>query len=211
MTSLPRLSGAAANYTPWSTEEDDYLREFYPSVPISQIAEALNRSSSSVETRANRLRIRKIRWHVRKWSPQKFLSVLKVQEDGCWIWPGKSDGSGYGVIHHNGKNLRTHKYSYTVVFGRVVTKEVLHHICHNKLCVNPDHLEDLTHSEHTFVTPGTPSYNNRLKTHCIRGHEFSPENTYIRQLKNTTGRVCRKCTTIRQQAQDARKKHGQNN
>jgi hypothetical protein len=64
----------------------------------------------------------------------------------------------------------------------------LDHLCRNPACVRPDHLEAVTARENTLRGIG-PTAVNALKTHCVHGHEFTPENTRMKGIR----RVCREC------------------
>ena len=103
----------------------------------------------------------------------------------CIEWWGRIDPhSGYGS---SGK-LRAHRMIYAECFGPIERGLVIDHLCRNKRCVNPEHLEAVT--QRVNVLRGTgPVAQRARKPHCKRGHEFTPENTLIRQ-----GR-CRQCRT----------------
>lgn len=87
----------------------------------------------------------------RKWLPlqERLMSLSKVTEAGCWEWIGTKQGSGYGYYpsRHKGERL-AHRVSYEAFIGPVPADLVLHHKCHNTLCINPDHLEPMTTGDH---------------------------------------------------------------
>ena len=83
--------------------------------------------------------------------------------------------------------------------GSVERAMTLDHICRNRLCVNPAHLEIVSVKENVLRGVGISAENSR-KTHCIDGHEFNEENTLV--LKDGS-RVCRACARER-----ARRRHG---
>jgi hypothetical protein len=72
----------------------------------------------------------------------------------CWEWTGLTDGGklyppGHGVLSYNGKRIEAYRFLWIQFLGRNAPKRMqLHHRCHNKLCVNPEHLELLTPKEH---------------------------------------------------------------
>jgi len=96
-------------------------------------------------------------------------------------------------INHNGYSRIGNKLAHRLAINAPKDKQV-HHKCHNKLCINPDHLELLTPSEHSKLTQReTPHYllPKTLTLKCKRGHWFTVENTFVRE---DNGRRCRICT-----------------
>jgi hypothetical protein len=67
---------------------------------------------------------------------------------GCWLWQGKPTTTGYGQTYRDGKNQKAHRYVYEQVKGAIKPGYQLHHTCKNRLCVNPDHMEEIFPSEH---------------------------------------------------------------
>lgn len=118
-----------------------------------------------------------------KWAP--FLGP-------CWIWTGCRHASGYGMLNVGGRKgrlVRAHRYSYELLVGPIPDGLQLDHLCRVPACVNPDHLEPVTNRENTMRGSNFTAEKAR-QTHCIRGHEFDAENTYVRP--NGT-RLCRAC------------------
>lgn len=111
---------------------------------------------------------------------------------GCWQWRG-SLSQGYGRFIVRTENRGAHRVSFELHKGLIPEGYDVHHICRNKRCVNPDHLEILTHKEHCQM--GEQGEYNRVKTHCPKGHEYTPENTYLGKRKNN--RTCRECSRTR--------------
>lgn len=79
--------------------------------------------------------------------PMNPLTRYKIDEKGCWIWQGSETGTGYGGIKWNGKSTVAHRVVYTLVKGEIPNGLFLDHLCNVKKCVNPDHLEPVTHRE----------------------------------------------------------------
>lgn len=113
-----------------------------------------------------------------------------IQESGCWDWVGTIQALGYGHVKVVGQRRRiySHRYIYEEMVGPVPAGLTLDHLCHNRRCVNPAHLEPVSQREN-ILRGGGPTAANARKTHCKNGHEFTPENTHTRK----TGRACRAC------------------
>lgn len=112
--------------------------------------------------------------------------------DTCWLWTaGVTGRGGYGAFCVNYKMIPAHRYSYTILKGEIPERMELDHLCRNRRCVNPDHLEPVTREEN-WRRGQTPSSLNAKKTHCLRGHPFEGDNLIVR----TGGRGCRECKSL---------------
>jgi hypothetical protein len=111
---------------------------------------------------------------------------------GCWEWLGGKDGKGYGISTNKGRTARAHRHLYGLLFGPVPKHLVLDHLCRNRICVNPTHLEVVTHKQNILRGLGVTAANAR-KTHCIHGHPLSGDNLYIRTRLGKPWRQCRAC------------------
>jgi HNH endonuclease len=99
----------------------------------------------------------------------------------CWVWPGRIDSDGYGRLGHR---QLAHRAVYVAARGPIPANYEIDHLCMNRACFNPDHLEVTTHSENTHRAVLS-------RTHCKRGHLWNQENTYTRPLDGS--RFCRTC------------------
>ena len=97
---------------------------------------------------------------------------------GCWLWMGGLNNAGYGrmTIGKN-KSVRAHRHAYIARFGPVPKGLELDHKCRNRACVNPDHLEAVTHAEN--IRRGESGKYQTLRTHCPKGHSYDETNTVV--------------------------------
>ena len=120
---------------------------------------------------------------------------LKVNKtDTCWLWTGATSSEGrYGTAICEKRQQPAHRVAYQLLVGPIPDGLDIDHLCRVTLCVRPGHLEPVDHR--TNVLRGTSKQaQNAVKTHCKRGHEFTPENTRMRPL----GRNCRQCDRDRE-------------
>lgn len=121
---------------------------------------------------------------------QRFWLKVNKTPNGCWEWTGaKSDGYGYAWF--SPKRLLAHRVSYELTKGKIPEGLVLDHLCRNRGCVNPEHLEPVTNVENVLRGFGAGAI-NAVKNHCKRGHLFTEENSY----KVKDGKGCVECRRI---------------
>lgn len=110
----------------------------------------------------------------------------------CWVWTAASAGDGYGKysVNANGKSKYplAHRYAYESLVGPIPDGMVLDHLCCNRKCVNPDHLQVVTQKVNN-IRSASPTSINARKTRCANGHEYTEENT----RHSSNGRACRTC------------------
>lgn len=128
--------------------------------------------------------------NIQQYDPQSFFGMVDIT-DKCWNWLGSKYQNGYGKLGKAG--IMTHRIAYELTRGGVPSDMCLDHLCKNRLCVNPDHLEIVTLVENVMRGESQHAINAR-KTHCKNGHEFTNENTYVRKDRGT--RSCKKCTRM---------------
>jgi len=123
-------------------------------------------------------------------------------ETPCWIWQGSIGAGGYGKLWRKGKTLLAHRWIYEKDVGPIPEGLTLDHLCRQRDCVNPAHLEPVTTKEN-LRRGESPSARIARKTHCKRGHEFTTDNTYI----GAGGRrCCRSCMRAKSREYQRRKR-----
>ena len=133
---------------------------------------------------------------VKKTMEERFWPKVKkgANVEDCWEWTAWVNVGGYGCFTDtDNKAVMAHRYSYELRSGPIPDGLVLDHLCRNRRCVNPAHLEPVTQRENQRRGVGT----SMNVTHCSNGHELTPENTmFLNKIKNgkpIRGRRCKKC------------------
>src|ERR1700761_2691204 len=117
---------------------------------------------------------------------ERILRSISVSDNGCWIWNRSKFFNGYGLIRIHTKGRKSHRVSYEAFRGPIPEGMQIDHLCRGRICCNPDHLEAVTPIEN-WRRSNSPSNLNREKTHCLRGHEFTPENASILKSSRLDG------------------------
>lgn len=134
----------------------------------------------------------------------RFLRLIRVSETGCWNWTGnthpKSQYGRFWVSRHTDR--LAHRLAYEWSGQDIPEGLVIDHLCRNRICVNPSHMQPVTLVENVMRGESVWAVNAR-KTHCLRGHEFTAENTWISKRNE---RHCRECTRIRKREARARRR-----
>lgn len=114
----------------------------------------------------------------------RFARKIYVHQDGCWLWSGTITSRGYGQFVRGGRREPAHRVAYEVAVGPIPDGMQLDHLCRERSCVNPTHLEPVTCREN-LLRGETLAAKNVAKTTCPSGH------TYDRREGNR--RRCSKC------------------
>lgn len=126
--------------------------------------------------------------------PQRFWA--KVQKtDTCWLWRGARTRNGYGMLSVNQRATYAHRISYELHKDAIPVGMELDHLCRVRHCVNPDHLEPVTHRENG-LRGESPSARAATATHCPSGHPYNDFNTL---WTREGSRRCRECHRQREQ------------
>ena len=138
---------------------------------------------------------------------QSVFGMADIGDDSeCWRWGGTMRPHGYGTVSIGGATRGSHAVAFEMTKGAVPDGLEIDHLCHTRDCINPAHMEAVTHAENMrrrISTIGGGLGNSR-KTHCIRGHPFDDMNTW--QTVSAIGspvRQCKKCHALRESARRA--------
>lgn len=114
--------------------------------------------------------------------------MVKHAEDanGCWVWTAAKNHKGYGSFFH-GKTVPSHLVSYKHFVGEISPDKEIDHLCNVRSCVNPEHLDQVTHAENLarIVRP-----NRENRSHCNNGHLMTPENIFVDGVTDWSCRTC---------------------
>lgn len=126
---------------------------------------------------------------------ERFATRYRLEPGSdCWLWTGALNAQGYGKIQADGRRLTAQQASYLLHHGVIPEGLEIDHLCRNPACVNPAHLEAVTHRENMLRGVNKAAERARL-TQCKRGHPFVPP--HVRRAPNGTRR-CRTCETLTQ-------------
>ena len=138
---------------------------------------------------------------------ERFWSKVQKTET-CWIWTASKDKHGYGQIGMSSRTYGTkrphkaYRVAYELLVGPVPVGLEIDHLCRNPSCVNPDHLEAVSHKEN--MRRGRSGWNTRAKTHCPRGHDYSGPDGRVN--KTAGSRYCCVCNRNRTRERRLQKK-----
>jgi hypothetical protein len=126
---------------------------------------------------------------------ERFWDKVNKRKNGCWEWAGAINKYGYGSFRgHNSKDTKSHIFSYELHKGEISTGLQLDHLCRNRSCCNPEHLEAVTVQENQ--NRGVPF--RAARTHCVNGHPLTDDNIIITNKNKYPGKKYKICKTCRQ-------------
>ena len=120
-------------------------------------------------------KVRKIYYGLSAW--EAFWNRVIITNDPCWGWDGAHSSAGYARFFYGEVGYQAGRWLWEQLYGYVPKTYDMDHLCRNRACINPDHLEPVPHQEN--LARGIVGSRNKIKTHCKRGHPFDKVNTYI--------------------------------
>lgn len=138
--------------------------------------------------------------------PERLTALARQYGKGCWLWPGSLRSAGYAQVKWQGRPTLAHRVAYELLVGPIPDGLELDHTCNVVRCVNPAHMEPVTHAENRRRS-------QERRTRCRHGHEYTPANTYhdpngVRHCRTCRQREWRE-TNDRLLAERQRARHGQ--
>jgi|SRR5579859_1181101 len=125
----------------------------------------------------------------------KRIIIQRSYITSCWEYSGYKDKDGYGRLFIGNRFVGAHRLILELILKDFNSKLMSLHKCNNPACFRPSHLYQGTHKNNMSDMILDSRHKEQKKTHCKRGHEFTPENTYI--SPKSKARVCRTCMRIK--------------
>lgn len=108
----------------------------------------------------------------------------------CWVWNGAKNPDGYGLAWTGKKLVAAHRFAYEAIRGPIISSLQIDHLCRNRACVNPYHMEVVTQQEN--IRRGNVGKKQRDTTHCPSGHPYEGANVVYYKRR----RSCRACHAL---------------
>lgn len=140
----------------------------------------------------------KRRWKINHRSSLLSRLLDRMEKDpdtGCWNWQSSTNKGGYGIFNFKKRGTTAHRLLWETLFGEIDDDLDLDHLCRNRRCCNPQHLEPVTRHENIMRGDGPKCTRERRAaiTHCPRGHPYEADNLIIDRRGR---RSCRACQPI---------------
>lgn len=127
--------------------------------------------------------------------PERFWRKVEVDpETGCWLWTAYLTSAGYGQFQFGCRHEFAHRAAYAGLVGPIPEGLQIDHLCRNRRCCNPDHLEPVTQKEN-LLRGDTIVAACAAKTHCPHGHPYAGDNL---RIQGKGARYCKICNRLRQ-------------
>ncbi len=116
-----------------------------------------------------------------KSTEDRFWVKVKKLDSGCWEWMATKNNQGYGQFWDEGRLVLAHRFTYLLNYSAIPQGLEIDHLCRNRCCVNPAHLELVTHSTNVRRGngPEVARKGRGTRTQCPHGHPYDTQNTYI--------------------------------
>lgn len=127
---------------------------------------------------------------------ERFREKVHVLDNGCHEWTAYRGNGGYGRFYVDGRGALAHRWAYEHLVGPIPDGLVIDHLCRNRACVNPEHLEPVSPSENVMrgIGPAVTSAMRRAMTHCLRGHPLDGEEVRVGPYGY---RLCLQCKRLK--------------
>lgn len=124
---------------------------------------------------------------------KKVSARFKIIDSGCFEWLGTCNSDGYGRIGIKGKSIKAHRAMASLIYGVIPAGMVIDHLCRNRMCVNPTHLEIVDNK--TNLSRGNSAFNRKgkYKEFCTRGHTLKNNFLMYQNGRGVKTRICKVC------------------